>query len=43
MQRDKIAEIVASRVRKPVDGDSIWEFIESLVIDYELWSEDGVL
>lgn len=24
-------------------GRSIWEFIESLVIDYELWSEDGAL
>jgi ankyrin repeat protein len=22
-------------------GRSIWEFVESLVIDYELWSEDG--
>jgi hypothetical protein len=24
-------------------GRSIWEFVESLVIDYELWSEDGAL
>lgn len=28
------------RCSRPI-GRSIWEFIESLVIDYEIWSEDG--